>query len=97
LLLHSCPTRRSSDLVVGKTFGFPMGGAGLGAALVAHQTGVDEFHFVGARRGGAVAVGLAEPDAVDAQQGVRLGLYPVQSQFRVRSEEHTSELQSREN
>src|SRR5690606_9689804 len=70
-------------VVVGETFGFPMGGAGLGAALVAHQTGVDQLHLVRAGGSSAVAVSLAEPHAVDAQQGVRLGLYAVQSQFRV--------------
>src|SRR5690606_17762031 len=70
-------------VVVGETFGFPMGGAGLGSALGAPQTGVDQLHLVrpGGRR--SVAVGVAEPDAVEAEQGVRLGLYAVQSQFRI--------------
>src|SRR5690606_39591261 len=93
--LHSFPTRRSSDLI--RLLNGPPSGARFAAASGALRT----------NRKGSLAAAFCcasfnHPSMGDRTGGTQTGLgaYELReeaSTLRIRSEEHTSELQSREN
>jgi hypothetical protein len=58
-----------------------MGGAGLGAAFILHQAGIDQFNLFGAGRRLSVGVQLTAVLAIHAEQGVGLAFDPVQSEL----------------
>src|SRR5690606_39672292 len=85
---HSFPTRRSSDLAEElEHLGLDVGRAGL--ALDAFQLRREQAAGLGDGRGQNQAVAAPQDEVDDRQAGA--------AQREGRSEEHTSELQSREN
>lgn len=58
-----------------------MGGAGLGAAFILHQAGIDQFNLFGGGRRLSVGVQLTAVLAIHAEQGVGLAFDPVQSEL----------------
>src|SRR5690606_42016173 len=87
--LHSFPTRRSSDLHLGEGLGNLKGA---GHAKPAHTVRAD------ARRVSAEEMHAAAVGPVGASDGIEKGrLAGAVGADDARSEEHTSELQSREN
>src|SRR5690606_41715736 len=94
--LLSFPTRRSSDLV--EVVLFPMGGGGLAAGAGSYlKQALPELNIIGVEPLGAPSMTRA------LEHGGPVTLETVNSFIdgaavkRMRSEEHTSELQSREN
>src|SRR5690606_40764053 len=87
--LPSFPTRRSSDLEMPRAGG---GGSACEIDGVRHIDALINFLLGQLRRRRAVSARRQMHDGVDAFNGVR----PV-GELAGRSEEHTSELQSREN
>src|SRR5690606_24852897 len=74
---------QTGDVVVREAFGLPVGGAGLGAARVAHQTGVDQLDLVPVGGTGVVVVDPGAAFSVHAQQGVGVGLDTRGAEFLV--------------
>src|SRR5690606_41925112 len=92
--LHSSPTRRSSDL--DRAADMPLQPAGADACLQHHEPLAALFaHFFGYGIGQLVRGRAFHRRIGEATDAVELRLLEKVEQ--VRSEEHTSELQSREN
>src|SRR5205823_13349856 len=86
-VLHSFPTRRSSDLVLDPVLALEVGRAGQDA-LAVEQDRVEHLHHAGRGR----VEGRAGLEQVD-DLGAALAR-PLDDRVDARSEEHTSELQS---
>src|SRR5690606_42007559 len=90
LALHSFPTRRSSDLGAGF--------AGLAAARrLTENRPHDHIVILDAQKAGDGASGRNAGFAIDLPHNVSSSLEQLEKSNSYRSEEHTSELQSREN
>src|SRR5690606_40508453 len=95
LRLHSFPTRRSSDLVSGLIQGGAciVSGLALGVDGISHRTAIEN-------RGATIAVLACGVDCCNPSENFNLYTHILKNDGLViseRSEEHTSELQSREN
>src|SRR5690606_41344270 len=93
--LHSFPTRRSSDLIIQDYKNYFPGISRYPKVYKADGLGLDTRVVVGID-GQEMFLGLAEKYNVLVKGTFNLSQY-IDSTYSFRSEEHTSELQSREN